>query len=94
MHAHNWTYINIYNKEIQDVSIISCFCYERLCLKKKKTLFKQIVETTNFVYFQIEIEPNSTTYICTSCLYNIYEDKSPIYQVTNKNSRNTIIPLT
>jgi hypothetical protein len=30
-HTHNWTYINIYNKQIQDVSIISCFWYEGLC---------------------------------------------------------------
>jgi hypothetical protein len=47
-----------------------------------------------FVYFQIEIEPNSRTYICTSFFYNINEDKQPLHQVSNEISRNTIIPLT
>jgi hypothetical protein len=32
-HAHNWTYIDIYNKQIQDVSIIPCFCYEKYAFK-------------------------------------------------------------
>jgi hypothetical protein len=28
---HNSIYIHIYNKQIQDISIISCFSCERLC---------------------------------------------------------------
>jgi hypothetical protein len=36
------------------------------------------------VHFQIQIEPNSTTYICTSCLHDINGNKTPLYQVPNK----------
>jgi len=37
-----------------------------------------------YIYFQIQIEPSSTSYICTNCLHNISENKSPLYQVLNK----------
>jgi hypothetical protein len=45
------------------------------------------------IYFQIQIKPSSTSYICTSCLHNISENKPPLYQVSNKISRNKIISL-
>ncbi len=34
-----------------------------------------------------------TSYICTSCLRNINENKQPLYQVLNNFFRNKIIPL-
>ncbi len=46
-----------------------------------------------FIYFQIQIKPSSTSYICTSYLCNISEHKPPLYQVSNKISRNKIIPI-
>jgi hypothetical protein len=45
------------------------------------------------VHFQIQIEPNSTTYICISCLHDINRNKTPLYQVSNKICKNQIIPL-
>ncbi len=45
-----------------------------------------------FVYFQIQ-EPSSISYICTSCLRNINENKPPLYQISNNFFRNKIIPL-
>jgi len=43
-------------------------------------------------YFQIQIKINSTSYICTSCLRNINENKPPLYQVRIK-KKLKIIPL-
>ncbi len=43
------------------------------------------------IYFQIQIKLSSTSYICTSCLHNISENKPPLYQVPNKISINKII---
>jgi hypothetical protein len=43
------------------------------------------------IYFPSQIKPSSTSYICTSCLQNISENKPPLYQVPNKISRNKII---
>jgi hypothetical protein len=46
-----------------------------------------------FKYFQIKIKPSSTLYICSNCLHNINENKSPSYQVPNislKNKNNFI----
>jgi hypothetical protein len=80
--THNSIYIDNYNKKIQDVLIIPCFNYERLCFKKQLS-----------TYFQIQIELSSTIYICTICLHNINENKPPLYQVPNKVFRNKIIPL-
>jgi hypothetical protein len=45
------------------------------------------------IYFQIQIAPSSTSYICTSCLCNINENKPPLHQVPNKISKKKIIPL-
>jgi hypothetical protein len=44
------------------------------------------------IYFQIQIESNSTSYIGTSCLCNISENKTPLYQVPNKILKYKIIP--
>ncbi len=46
-----------------------------------------------FAYFQIQIKPSSTSYICTSWLHNINENKRFFYQVLNIFSGNKIIPL-
>jgi len=46
-----------------------------------------------YIYFQIQIKPSSTSYICTSFLHNISENKPPLYQVPNNFFRNKIIPL-
>ncbi len=46
-----------------------------------------------FIYFQIQLEHSSTSYMCTSCLHNISENKPSLYQVPNKISTNKIIPL-
>ncbi len=43
-------------------------------------------------YFQIQIEPSSTSYICTSCLHNMNANKPPLYQVPIKIFKNKIIP--
>jgi len=43
-----------------------------------------------YIYFQIQIEPNSTSYICTNFLQNINENKPPLYQVLNKKFRKKI----
>jgi hypothetical protein len=61
-------------------------------LKQLKSFSNQLSRQL-FIYFQIQIEPNSTTYICTSCLHNISENKPPLYQVSNNFFRNKIIPL-
>jgi (p)ppGpp synthase/HD superfamily hydrolase len=45
------------------------------------------------IYFLIQIEPSSTSYICTSYLHNISENKPPIYQALNYFFGNKIIPL-
>jgi hypothetical protein len=45
------------------------------------------------IHCQIQIEPNSITYICTSCLHDINKNKTPLYQVPNKICKNKIIPL-
>ncbi len=45
-----------------------------------------------FYILSNQIEPSSTSYICTSCLHNINENKLPLYQVLNIISKNTIIP--
>jgi hypothetical protein len=45
------------------------------------------------IYFQIQIKFSSTSYTCTSCLHNISENKSLLYQVQNHISKNKIIPL-
>jgi hypothetical protein len=45
--------------------------------------FTSIVKTTS-IYIQIQIKPNSTSYICTSCLHNISENKLSLYQVPKK----------
>jgi hypothetical protein len=45
------------------------------------------------VHSQIQIEINSTRYICTSCLHDINRNKTPSYQVPNKICKNKIIPL-
>jgi hypothetical protein len=44
------------------------------------------------IYFQIQIKPSSTSYICTSYLHNIVKNKPRLYQVPNKVFRNKIIP--
>jgi len=45
----------------------------------------QINCQNNFLHtFKIPIKPNSTSYICTSCLHNINENKPPLYQEPNK----------
>jgi hypothetical protein len=46
-----------------------------------------------FPYFQIQIKPSITTYICTSCLHNINKNQSHVYQMLNKISQRKIIPL-
>ncbi len=45
-----------------------------------------------FIYFQIQVEYNSISYICISFLHNISENKPPLYPVLNKISRIKIIP--
>jgi hypothetical protein len=56
--------------------------------------FKSIVKTNFYIYiYLIQIEHNSTSYICINCLHNISENKPPLYQVPNEISRNKIIPL-
>ncbi len=45
-----------------------------------------------FIYFQIQIKASLTSYICTSCLCNINENKKTLYQVPNKKFKNKIIP--
>jgi hypothetical protein len=44
------------------------------------------------IYFQIQIKPSSTTYICTSCLHNISENKPALNQTPNNCFWNKIIP--
>jgi hypothetical protein len=61
-------------------------------LKKIKCFSNQFSKQL-FIYFQIQIETSSTTYICISCLHNISENKLPLYQVPNKIYKNKIIPL-
>jgi hypothetical protein len=51
--------------------------------------FKQYIKTC----FQIQIKPNSTSYICTSCLHNINETKHPLYEILIIIFRNKIIPF-
>jgi hypothetical protein len=88
-HADNSTYIGIYNKQIEDVPIILCFCCERIFFKNKLIFFSNIM----LEHLQIQIERSSTTYICTSSLHNINKNKTILYQVPNKICRNKIIPL-
>jgi hypothetical protein len=90
--THNSIYIDIYNKQIQDVPIIICFSCKRLCFLKQLKYFSNQLSKQLFMYFQIQIKPSSTSYICISCLHNISENKSPLYQIPNKISRNKIIP--
>ncbi len=40
----------------------------------------------------MQIEPSSTSYICTSHLHNINENKPLLHQVPNKIFKNKIIP--
>jgi hypothetical protein len=51
-------------------------------------MFSNQLSKQLFIYFQIQIKPSSTLYICTSCLRNISDNKPPLYQVLNKISRN------
>jgi hypothetical protein len=60
-------------------------------LKEIKYFINQLLRQLS-IYFKIQIEPSSTSYSCTSCLHNISENKSPLYQVPNKISKNKIIP--
>jgi hypothetical protein len=60
-------------------------------LKQLKCFSNQLSRQLS-IYFQIQIKPNSTLYICTTCFHNISENKSPLYQVPNKMFRNKIIP--
>jgi len=69
-HAHNSTYIDIYNKKIKDVPIIPCFCCERILFLKQLKKNSNIIIEQVLVHFEIQIEPSSTTYICSSCLHN------------------------
>jgi hypothetical protein len=73
--THNSIYINICNKQIQNVPIIPCFNCERLCFIKKRNYFSNQLSRQLSIYFQIQIEPSSTSYICTSHLHNINENK-------------------
>jgi len=43
-------------------------------------------------YFQIQIKLISASYICTSFLHNINENKSPLYEILNNIFRKKIIP--
>jgi hypothetical protein len=73
--------------------MIPCFSYERLCFKKQLKCIPNQLSRQLSIYFQIQIEPISTSYICASCLHNISENKPLLYQISNKNSKNKIIPL-
>jgi hypothetical protein len=61
--------------KIWNVPIISCFCYERLCFLKQLKYFSTTLSKQLFICFQIQIKPNSTSYICTSCSHNINKSK-------------------
>jgi len=56
-------------------------------------MFSNQLSKKYYTYFQIQIKPSSTSYICKSCLYNINKNKPPLYQVWNKKFKNKIIPL-
>jgi hypothetical protein len=45
------------------------------------------------IFFQIQIKYSSTSYICTSCLYNIDEDKQLLYQEPNRIWKTRIIKI-
>ncbi len=68
-------YIDIYDKEIQYVPIIPCFSCERLYFLKQFKYFPNQLSKQLSIYFQIQIETSS--YICISCLHNINENKLP-----------------
>jgi hypothetical protein len=73
--------------------MIPCFSCERLCsLKQFKCFSNQLVRQLS-IYFQIQVELSSTSYMCTSCFHNISENKPPLYQVLNKKVINKKIPL-
>jgi hypothetical protein len=73
---YKFTFIII---KIQDVSIIPCFNCERSFLKNNLNVFSKQLSKQLLTYFQIQIKPSSTSYICISCLYNISENKPPLY---------------
>jgi hypothetical protein len=80
----NSIYFDIYNNKIQNVPIIICFSCEWLCyLKQLKCFLNQLLKQLS-IYFQIQIKPSSTSYMCTSCFHNISENKPPLYQVSNE----------
>jgi hypothetical protein len=43
------------------------------------------------MYIEIQIKPSSISYIWTSCLHTINENKPPLYQVINNFLSNKII---
>jgi hypothetical protein len=55
-------------------------------------MFSNQLSKKYYPYFQIQIKPSSTSYICKICLHNINENKPPLYQVWNKKFKNKIIP--
>jgi hypothetical protein len=59
--------------------------------KKQLKCFSNQLSRQFFIYFQIQIKPSLTSYIFTSYLRNISENKPPLYQVPNKISRKKII---
>jgi hypothetical protein len=55
-------------------------------------MFSNQLSKKYYPYFQIQIKPSSTSYICKICLHNINENKPPLFQVPNQIYRNKIIP--
>jgi hypothetical protein len=90
--THNSIYIDIYNKQIQDVHIIPYFSCEKVIYFKTIFFSNQLSKQLS-IYFQIQIEFNSTSYICTSCLHNIIVNIPPLYQIPNNFFKNKIVPL-
>jgi hypothetical protein len=61
--------------------------------KKKLKYFLNKLLKQLFTYFQIQIKPSITTYICTSCLHNINRNQPHVYEMLNKISQRKIILL-
>jgi hypothetical protein len=70
------------------------FNCERLCFLKQLKYFSNQLSKQFYMYFQIQIEPISTSYICTNYLHNISKNKPPLYQIQVPNIifRSKIIP--
>jgi hypothetical protein len=66
-------------KKIQDVPIIPCLIMKGHVLKNNLIFLRINCQNKILTYFQIQIEPNSTPYICINFLHNISENKPPLY---------------